>query len=320
MWIWILAGIFLLLLLALLGAGQYFFRFAVLRRSTEREDEQYEQPDSIWNPFRERMEEAQAWIREHTAETLEITSLDGLKLRALYLPADLEAPKGMILAFHGYRSLATIDFALETKFFHDLGYAVVLPYQRSHGLSEGKYITYGVKERLDCRDWARYLAERFRPKALFLAGISMGASTVMMASELELPGCVRGVIADCGFTSPWEIMKHVSRRDFKLPAFPLLLILELFTRCRAGFSLKGADSRKALAKTHLPVLFLHGKQDDFVPLSMTRENFAACAGEKDVFLVPEAGHAQSFAMDTPGCEKQIAAFLEKCVDKERGKF
>lgn len=311
MWPWILSAVFLLLVLALLGAGQYFFRFAVLRQPQERGDEEYEQESSIWNPFRERMREAQRWIGEHTVETLELTSHDGLKLRALFLPAEGEAPRGIVLAFHGYRSLATIDFALEAKFFHDLGYGVVLPYQRAHGLSEGKYITYGVKERLDCRDWARYLAKRFAPQNLFLAGISMGASTVLTASSLELPDTVRGVIADCGFTSPWEIMKHVAQRDFKLPGFPLLSVLDLITRMRAGFSLKGADSRKALAESSLPVLFLHGEADDFVPLSMTRENFAACAGEKDVFLVPGAGHAQSFAMDTPGCEKKIAAFLEK---------
>ena len=134
---------------------------------------------------------------------------------------------------------------------------------------------------------------------------------MLTASSLELPDTVRGVIADCGFTSPWEIMKHVAQRDFKLPGFPLLSVLDLITRMRAGFSLKGADSRKALAESSLPVLFLHGEADDFVPLSMTRENFASCAGEKDVFLVPGAGHAQSFAMDTPGCEKKIAAFLEK---------
>ncbi len=311
MWIWILLGVIVLLLLALLGAAQYFFRVAVLRQPQEGTNEDYEKEDSIWNPFRERMKEAQKWIEEHTAETLEITSCDGLKLKALYIPAELEKPKGTVLAFHGYRSLATVDFALEAEFFHDLGYRVVLPYQRSHGLSEGKYITYGVKERFDCRDWARYLENRFGPENLFLAGISMGSATVLMASSLELPECVRGIIADCGFTSPWAIMAHVAKKDYKLPSFPLLPILDLVTRAQAGFSLKGADARKALAETKLPVLFLHGEADDFVPLSMTRENFSACAGEKDVFLIAGAGHAQSFAMDTPGCEEKISAFLEK---------
>ncbi len=312
MWLWILLGVVVLAALVVTGATFYFFRFSILRFKHERTDRQYEEKDSIWHPYRERMEEAQTWIREHTAELAEMLSFDGLRLRALYLPAEEERPRGTIIAFHGYRSLATIDFALEARFFHEQGYQLLLPYQRSHGESEGKYITYGVKEQYDCQDWARYVRDRFGVQMdIFLSGISMGASTVLMASGLTLPKNVRGIIADCGFTSPWEIMKHVSRRDFKLPSFPLLHLLDLLTRLRAGFSLKEADTCKALRENRLPVLFLHGEEDDFVPLSMTRQNFSACRAEKDVFLVKGAGHAQSFATDTEGCGEKIAEFLQK---------
>lgn len=311
MWIWILLAVVLLLVLAVFGAAWYFFRFSILRAPKERVDEEYEQADSIWHDYGDRMKEAQAWLRAHTAEHVSITSFDGLKLSALYVPADVEKPRGTLIVFHGYCSLATIDFALEAKFLHDLGYRLLIPYQRSHGESEGKYITYGVKERFDCRDWAGYAQKRFGSGDIFLAGISMGASTVMMAAGLDLPESVRGVVADCGFTSPWAIMKHVSRRDFKLPAFPLLNALDLLARMRAGFSLKGADSGQALAKSRLPVLFIHGAEDDFVPLSMTRENFSSCAGEKELCIVKGAGHAQSFAVDTAGCQKKMAAFFEK---------
>ncbi len=311
MWILILAAVILVLVLALLGAAMYFFRLSILRQSQEKLEEDYTGEDSIWNTFSDRMKAAQRWIKENTAETLEITSFDGLKLKALYIPAELEKPKGTVLAFHGYRSLATVDFALEAEFFHDLGYRVVLPYQRSHGLSEGKYITYGVNERFDCRDWARYLERRFGPEDLFFTGISMGSATVMMAADLDLPPCVRGIVADCGFTSPWAIMAHVAKKDYKLPAFPLLNMVDWIARVKAGFSLKGADSRVSLSKTELPVLFLHGREDDFVPVSMTEENFKACRGEKGKYLVSGAAHAQSFAVDTAGCEEKISGFLKK---------
>lgn len=310
-WLWILLAVVLLLVLAVFGAAWYFFRFSILRAQEERTDEEYEQEDSIWHDYGDRMKEAQAWIQAHTAEHVSITSFDGLKLSALYIPAEIEKPKGTLIVFHGYRSLATIDFALEAEFLHGLGYRLLIPYQRSHGESEGKYITYGVKERFDCRDWARYVEKRFGPGDIFLSGISMGASTVMMAAGLDLPESVRGIIADCGFTSPWAIMKHVSQRDFKLSSFPLLNALDLLARLWAGFSLKGADSRSALAKSKLPVLLLHGAEDDFVPLSMTRENFQACAGEKELYIVKGAGHAQSFAVDTAGCEEKIGGFLRK---------
>ena len=311
LWLWILTGVLLAAAAALLGAAGFFFWFSIRRRKSERTDQQYEEPDSIWNPFRQRMKEAQDYIQAHTREKVKLTSFDGLTLTALYLP--VKNPRGTVIAFHGYRSLATIDFALEVEFFHRLGFDVLLPYQRSHGESQGKYITYGVKERFDCRDWAVYAARRFGDRPLFLMGISMGAATVLMASGLELPENTRGIVADCGFTTPWEIMAHVARRDFHLPAFPLLYLLELLARLIAGFSLKGADTRQALKSTRLPVLFLHGEADDFVPLSMTEENYRACAGKKAQYLVPEAGHAQSFARDTPGCEKAIRRFLEDCL-------
>lgn len=306
---WVFLGIAAALAAVLLGAAVFFFRFSICRNRKERPDEQYEEADSIWHPFAPRMKAAQAYIRAHTQERVVLTSTDGLELTALYLPAPQE-PKGTLIAFHGYRSLATIDFALEVEFFHRLGYDVLLPYQRAHGLSQGRYITYGVKERFDCQSWARYAAQRWEGRPLFLLGISMGAATVMMASSLELPESVRGIVADCGFTTPWDIMAHVAKRDYHLPAFPLLYLLELLARGVAGFSLKGADSRKALAQTKLPVLFLHGRDDDFVPVSMTEENFSACRGEKSLHLVAGAGHAQSYGVDTPGCQGAIAAFLK----------
>lgn len=308
-WLWILAAAAAVVLAALAGATAFFFKFSIRRRRHERPDEQYADDDSIWYPFRQRMEQAQAYIRAHTAERVELTSFDGLALKALYLP--VERPKGTVLAFHGYRSLATIDFALEVEFLHQQGYDVLLPYQRSHGESQGKYITYGVKERFDCRDWAQYAARRWPGRPLFLMGISMGAATVLMASGLELPESVRAIVADCGFTTPWDIMAFVAKRDFRLPAFPLLHLLDLLARWRAGFSLRGGDTRQALAVNTRPVLFIHGLGDDFVPPYMTEENYRACKAEKALFQVPGAGHALSFAEDPEGCQREIARFLEK---------
>lgn len=310
MWIWILAAILVLIILSMFGAAAYFFKYTMVRADQSKTEKGYEQPDSSWHPYRERMKAAQEWIAANTEEHVSITSFDGLKLSALYIPSQLKQPRGTMIVFHGYRSLATVDFALEAEFLHSLGYRLLIPYQRSHGESEGKYITYGVNERFDCRDWAKYAEKRFGGD-IFLAGISMGSATVMMASNLDLPESVRGIIADCGFTSPWEIISYVGRRDYKLPMQPLLCLVNCFARVCAGVSLKGADARTALSQTKLPVLFIHGESDDFVPLSMTRKNYKACAGEKELYLVKTAAHAQSYAEDTSGCQNVIKAFLAK---------
>ncbi len=311
-WLWIVLGVLVLLLIALFGAAWYFFQVSIVRAEKEKtEDEFYEGDDSIWKPFRESMEKSQKWLQENTTEHVHILSFDGLKLSALYVPSDLEKPRGTCIVFHGYRSLATVDFAPEAEFLHSLGYRLLMPYQRSHGESEGRYISYGINERYDCRDWAKYITGRFPGEDIFLMGISMGSATVMMASDLELPETVKGVVADCGFTSPWEIMAHVAKKDYNLPSFPLLNMVNLLARTKGHFGLKDADSRISLSKTKLPFLFIHGEDDDFVPVYMTNENFAACKSEKELYMVKGAGHAQAFAIDPKGCEEKIQAFFEK---------
>lgn len=321
MWLWILLGVLAVLVIALFGAAWYFFKLSIVREEREKTEADFVAEDSLWKDHREVVDQAQKWMAENAEEHVQITSHDGLKLSAIYIPAGVDKPgickpRGTCIVFHGYRSLATVDFAPEAEFLHSLGYRLLAPYQRSHGESEGKYITYGVKERFDCRDWARYIDARFPGEDIFLMGISMGSATVMMSSDLDLPRTVRGIVADCGFTTPWEIMAHVAKKDYKLPAFPLLHLVDLIARRRAGYALKGADSRKALAKTSLPVLFIHGEADDFVPLYMTKENYEAChtlskQGDKELYTVPGAGHALSFCVDPHGCEEKIAAFLSK---------
>lgn len=298
----IITVIALVLLLALCGTVWYFFQFSMVRNVPEKTEKEYF-PDNI------EMLGAQAWMRLN-GELVSITSHDGLKLSAWEIPAETDTPKGTLIVFHGYRSLATVDYAPQVRFLHELGYNLLVPYQRSHGESEGKYITYGINERYDCKGWAEYAAEHFGGD-IFLSGISMGSSTVMMASNLDLPENVRGIIADCGFTSPWEIMKVVAWRDYKLPAFPILHLVNCCAKYFAKVDLKEADARVALSETTLPVLFLHGDADDFVPLYMTEQNYAACQSEKELYIVEGAEHAQCFSHDPEGVGAKIEEFLEK---------
>lgn len=294
---WVIGAVALLLLLALCGAAWYFFQFSMVRKTKEPDETDYfAEEDESRTIRREDLLAAQRWMWQHNEELVTITSQDGLQLAALSIPAECETPKGTFIVFHGYRSLATVDFAPQVRYLHSLGYRLLVPYQRSHGKSEGKYITYGIKERFDCVQWAEYAAARWGGD-IFLSGISMGASTVMMAAGLPLPQNVRGVIADCGFTTPWEIMKHVAWRDFKLPAFPILHLVNLLARRCAGVDLKGADTRIALQQTTLPLLLVHGLEDDFVPIEMTHENERVYPHETLMScMVSGAGHAQCFSV------------------------
>lgn len=298
----------LILCAVCLAAGWICMRIALDRSR----DQDPMDPESIaktsWSRYREPVLAGAGWIAAQEKEELSLTSFDGLRLSARLLPAAQN--RGTILLFHGYRSAAALDFSCGSRFYHELGFNLLLVDQRSHGESEGRYITYGVLERRDCQKWAEYCAGRFGPShPLFLGGISMGASTVLMAAGLPLPPSVRGVIADCGFTSPWEILREVMTTRCHLPVFPFLYLTEFMTRLCAGFSLKGASTVEALSHACVPVLLIHGTGDRFVPCRMSREAYAACRSEKRLLLVEGAGHAASYLADREAYTAAVREFL-----------
>ncbi len=243
------------------------------------------------------------------AEDVFITSYDGLRLHGRLIPR--ENAKGTILLFHGYHSFADVDFGCAVPLLRTLGYQLLLADERAHQGSAGKYLTYGVRERRDVLSWAQAMAARLGPgHPMYLQGISMGAATVLMASDQDFPDSVRGIVADCGFTAPAEIVRLVMRK-MRLPVFPMLYLTELWCRLLGGFSLWGYSTERALALCRLPVLFVHGKADGLIPWQMTQRSYEACASEKTLLYVEGAGHGESFLVDQPACEQAVRDFFEK---------
>ncbi len=251
------------------------------------------------------------WLREREPERVEITSFDGLRLRALFLPA--ENAKCTAILMHGYRSDFLWDFAGAYKLLHDYGCNLLVPWQRAHGESEGRVICMGLKERRDCADWARYVEKRLgKELPIVLEGMSMGASTVMMAAGEPLPENVRGVVADCGFCSVYREFAHVLTRRMHLPLHPILDTCEMFCKLFFGFGYRDADTTEILKESKLPLLLVHGEADNFVPAYFSRDNFeASAAGDKTLVLVPGARHGFSFLIDPERCEREIFAFYDR---------
>ena len=242
-------------------------------------------------------------------EDVFITSFDGLRLHAkFYAASERKAP--VQIMFHGYKSSAERDFCGGLREGIDGGFNVLLVDQRAHGESEGKYLTFGVNERFDCLSWASYAAERFgNDVKIYLYGISMGAATVLMASALPLPKSVSGIVADCGYTSPKAIICSVLR-DHHVPAVPVYAVARLGARLFCGFDLDAASAPDALSRSHIPVLFIHGDDDRFVPCRMSRENFEASAAEhKKLLIVHNAGHGLSYMLDRPAYLSALHEFL-----------
>ena len=293
------------------------FRTAVVRRDLTPEQERQHLERGSWRDCLEETDREMAWFRAQKPEELTIRSRDGLKLCGSYL----EAPdaKACMLLCHGYRSRGGLDFALVLRTLYEHGCSVLVIDQRAHGRSEGKYIAYGVLERYDCQQWAWFLHAKLGGRVpIFLEGMSMGASTVMMAAELALPPSVVGIIADCGYNSPWEELRHCIKYRYHLPVFPVLPLTELMCRLVAGYSLKGASAAASLANSPLPLLIIHGMDDDFVPATMTAENYAAAAGEKRQILVPGARHALSYLVDRERLEKELMDFIDSHAEQFHG--
>lgn len=251
---------------------------------------------------------ADRWLRDHRAEDVYIESHDGLQLHGLLVAAD--KPKGTVLLAHGYRSCYLLDFSLVLNVYHQIGFNLLIPDQRSHGKSQGKYITFGVKESEDMLRWVSYHNERLGNLPILLSGMSMGASTVLFMADRELPENVCGIIADCGFTSPKAILQHVFKKTVHFPTGPIIWVTDLLSRIFAGFSLREKDTRKTLADCKVPVLMIHGMEDNFVPCDMTRQGYDSCTSEKQLLLVAGAGHGVSFFHDQVGYTAAVMYFLK----------
>lgn len=240
-------------------------------------------------------------------ETVDIAAYDGVSLRGHLVEA--ASPRRLVLAMHGWRSAWSRDFSLSWPFWRDAGCTVLYPEQRGTGESGGSWLCFGAVERYDCLYWLRYLESRYGTGLpIYLCGISMGAATVLMAPSLDLPASVHGILADCGFTSPFEIWKHVYESCFHLP-FRNGRLCRKFFKAKTGFDLDEADTRKILARSRIPLLLIHGGADDFVPADMSRENYAAAAGPKKLLIVEGAAHGLSYAVDQPAYEAAVLDFF-----------
>lgn len=255
--------------------------------------------------FSDEIERGKEWFAQQKWEDLWIESHDGLRLHGYFLAHP--QPERAILCVHGYHGSPQRDFAGALAEFYAAGSSLLVVDQRAHGLSEGRYISFGALERRDVQRWAEALDKRLGGALpIVLDGISMGASTVLMAGSEPMPASVSGVIADCGYTTPKEELTHVVRNMLHVRPFPAVQIVLLLARCIGGFSLSRASAKQGAAGWgEVPVLFVHGLADTFVPSYMSEENFKACLPPKDIYLVEGAEHGLSYLIDREGVRTKL---------------
>ena len=299
----VLAALVLLVGGALAFAGNYLFHFAL--------DPQAGGMLSAYDPENTVLEGDAAWFDGNSQDRW-LESSDGLRLHALYLPREGSHKYAVIC--HGYGSIPQYGGRFAARFY-EMGFSILAPAARAHERSEGRYTGMGWPERRDIVAWVDTIVEQDPEAEIVLFGISMGGATVMMtAGEADLSPNVKCVIEDCGYSSVWDEFAGQLDELFGLPTFPVLDAASLVTQVRAGFSFKEASAVEQLKKTELPILFIHGEDDTFVPYWMLDVVYNACASpDKERLSIPGAAHGEASRADPELYWSTVEGFLSRYI-------
>lgn len=303
-WIFVAAAVVLLVPTVLFAVYRFTFYVLPAKRA-----EIYDLPRS--GQYRPHLGEMKMLIDELAArpyERVSVTAHDGVTLVGRYYHRADDAP--LDICFHGYRGHAFRDFCGGSRISIALGHNLLLVDQRGQGESGGRCMSFGILERQDCLAWLSWGEKRLGAVPTTLYGVSMGGATVLMSAELDLPQQVRGIVADCPYSDPLEIICLVGRR-WKLPVGLIRLLTIAAGRVFGGFDLRAASALTALEKAKVPVLLIHGEDDRLVPCDMSRRLAQACASPVQLYTFSGAGHALSYLKDTALYEQVILAFLRQ---------
>lgn len=268
-----------------------------------------------WDEYIPRIKEMTEYMASLEPEHHVMKTFDGLRLAGRYFPAEEKTHK-TVISVHGYKSNGAGEATSIGKMYHEAGWNVLVVDNRAHGESEGKYIGFGVLDHLDLTMWIDYLLHNIDPEAeIFLHGVSMGGATVLMASGCDLPENVKGIIADCAFTSAWDVFAHLLPKMYHLPVFPLMNVSSAICKRKAGYAFDEISTIDTVKRSKLPILFIHGSEDDFVPAIMSHQNYEAARCPKRLLIVDGAGHGASFFHSPELYKKEVFRFIN---DVEEG--
>ena len=290
-----------------LGIAVYFYRRTMIRGNAKT-DRTIKMAGTDWNqhmPFIQARKEAML-SENHSDEW--IISSDGLRLHATWFPQG--ECKKIVICFHGYTSQGMKDYLGLSGYYLKNGYSMLLVDERAHGESEGKYIGFGCLDRIDALKWINWVLRKCGEDVeILLHGTSMGGATVLMMSSLELPAQVKGIVSDCAFTSPKEVFSHVLKSMYHLPAFPVMNISDFLNKRLAGYGLDECNAAREVKKAKVPILFIHGSGDTFVPYSMCETMYENCASSKKKLIIEGAAHAECYYKDTAAYENALTEFI-----------
>ncbi len=304
----------IVLIAGLIFAGNYFYDQGI-KRGTE--VKLHSEPEGVndlaSDEDRELLKEANDWYAEQDKNTITMKSYDNLKLKAQFIKNKENPNHRAVILVHGFRNTGD-NMGKYAKFYYDRGFDILLPDARGHGQSEGDYIGYGWHERLDMKDWITYLIQQHDAEEIILQGNSMGAATVLMTSGETLPDQVKGIVADSSYSTVKDELAHQLKSIYGLPAFPLLDVTSVIAKIRAGYTLQEASAVDQVRKNTRPLLLIHGDKDDLVPTGMADILYNAAGGDKELWIVEDAGHTKAYDNRTKEYEGKLSDFLDRALD------
>ncbi|WP_367371122.1 alpha/beta hydrolase [Pediococcus parvulus] len=255
------------------------------------------------------------WFHKVTTKqwTLHPSDLEN-RVEATFIPSANENAKTTVIIAHGYKGNGE-TMSNYAKMFYDMGYNVLLPDDRAHGNSSGDYINFGWIDRLDFVEWAHSVINNVgEDSKIIMFGVSMGGATIQMTSGEKLPSQVKLLISDCGYSNLRSELAYLLKHQFHLSPTVFVPIINAINHHRMGFSIDDVSSVKQLRKNTRPFLFIHGEKDIYVPTYMVDECFEACPEPKDIWIVPNASHAESFWMNPKAYQAKIQRFIDNYSD------
>ena len=289
-------GIVIFIFTVLGFASNFMIKFSLSPDPTR------ENIDSVALVLYERYPDIKPWvdsikINRHLKDTF-VVMPNGERHHAFYMEAP-EPSSNTAIVVHGYRDSAIKFFYLMRMYNRDLGFNVLMPDLHAHGYSEGDMIQMGWKDADDVLHWAEIAEDKFRKEGseslLIIHGVSMGAATTMnISGKPDLPCYIKGFIEDCGYTSVWDEFSGQLKEQFSLPAFPLMHITSAICGARYGWNFKEASPLESVKRSYLPMLFIHGDKDDFVPTWMVYPLYEAKPEPKTLWIAPGSDHAKSY--------------------------
>lgn len=315
-----MAGVILILIFALLaGCGLYLQWYALTAQGNERGKDlkgSYEYMLSTYPHIRNWADS----LNQHKAlrDTF-ITADDGTKLHALYAFADTATGRTAVIV-HGYTDNAVRMLHIGYLYHHDLKYNILLPDLRFSGLSGGNHLQMGWNDRMDVLRWMDVANAVFSEKGIcgqtqmVVHGISMGGATTMCVSGEPQQPFVKCFVEDCGYTSVWDEFAGELKKQFGMPEFPLLYVASLMTDWRYGWNFNEADAGKQVERCNLPMLFIHGDKDDFVPSWMGDSVHAHKAGAKEFWKTKGVEHAESYLKYPRQYTELVRTFTNKYMN------